>query len=93
MSFLGSYNCDKTPRPEQLGEERVYLAYASSSLFINQSSQDRNSSSMNQEAGSDAEVMAECCLFAYSTHLAQQKESQQHQFDVAPPAMEWALPS
>lgn len=75
MSFLGSYNCDKTPWPEQLGEQRVYLAYASTSQFFMQSSQDRNSNSMNQEAGSDAEVTEECCLLAYSPHLTKQKGS------------------
>ena len=39
----GYYCCDKTPRPKQLGEERVYLASFSTSLLIIEGSQDRDS--------------------------------------------------
>ena len=51
---------------KQHGEERVYLAYASTSLFIIEGSQDRN-----LEAGADAEAMEEYCLLDFSPWLAQ----------------------
>jgi hypothetical protein len=47
----------------QVGEERVYLAYTSTLLFITKGSQDRNSNragTWNQ----DAEAMEGCCLLA-----------------------------
>ena len=50
---------------KQLGEERVYLIYTSTSLFIIKGSQDRD-----LEAGADAEAMEGCCLLAYFPRLA-----------------------
>jgi hypothetical protein len=41
------YCCDETHVQKQLGKKTAYLAYASTSLFIINGSQDRNS---NQEA-------------------------------------------
>ena len=39
----GSYCCVKTSWPKHFGEERVYLAYISTSLFIIEGNQGRNS--------------------------------------------------
>ena len=50
----------------KFGEERVYLAYTSISLFIIEESQDRN-----LEAGTDAEAMEGCCLLACFSLLPQ----------------------
>ena len=42
---------------------KVYLAYISTTLFIAEGSQDRNSNKgRNLEAGPDAEAMEGCCL-------------------------------
>ena len=49
---------------KQLGEERVYLAYASIALFTTKGSQDRNSNSRNLKAGADAGAMDGGCLLA-----------------------------
>ena len=46
-------------------EERVHLAYTSTSLFIIGESQDRNSN-RNLEAGAVAEALEGCCLLACS---------------------------
>ena len=48
---LEGYYCRK--ERSRLGEERVYLAYASASQFIFKGSQGRNSNSRNLEAGAD----------------------------------------
>jgi hypothetical protein len=44
--------------PKQVGEERAYLAYTSTSLFIIKGSQDQNSKqSRNLVSGGDAEAI------------------------------------
>ena len=43
----------------------------STSLFITEGSQDRNSQGRNLEAGADTEAMEECCLLVDSPWLAQ----------------------
>jgi hypothetical protein len=43
--------------PKQLGEKRIYLPYASTSQFISERSQGRNSSSRNLETGADSKAM------------------------------------
>jgi hypothetical protein len=57
-SSYGSYCCDKTPWPKQLGEERVYLAYTSTSKEVRAGTE--------TEAGAEAEAMEGCCLLACS---------------------------
>jgi hypothetical protein len=50
----------------QFGEQRVYLAYTSTLLFIIKENQGRN-----LEVEIDPEGMVECCLLAYSLWLIQ----------------------
>lgn len=45
-----------TPTPKQLVEERIYLAYTSTALFITERSQELEQG-RNLEAGTDAEIM------------------------------------
>jgi len=54
---------------KQVGEERVYSAYTSTSLFITKGSQ--AGTHTGQEAGADAEVMKGCCLLDCFPWLAQ----------------------
>jgi hypothetical protein len=51
---------------KQVGEERVYLAYTSTLLFIT-----KEVSQAGQKAGADAEAMEECPLLACFHWLAQ----------------------
>jgi hypothetical protein len=52
---------------QQLGEERVSLASASTALLITKGSEDRNSKEVRiQEAGAGAEAMEGCYLLASS---------------------------
>jgi hypothetical protein len=61
----------KTPWTKtQDGEERVYLAYTSVSLFITEGSQDRAHTRQEPRAGAAAEAMEECCLQSCFTRLA-----------------------
>lgn len=54
----------------QVGEERMYLAYTSISLFIIEGGQQKFKQGRNMETGADAESMEECCLLACSQWLA-----------------------
>jgi hypothetical protein len=47
---------------KQVGEERVYLAYTSTMLFITKDV--RTGTPAGQEAGADAEAMEGCSLLA-----------------------------
>jgi hypothetical protein len=49
---------------KQVGEERVYLAYTSTLLFITKDV--RTGTQAGQKAGADAEVMEGCSFPAYS---------------------------
>jgi hypothetical protein len=52
---------------KQVGEERVYSAYISTSEFIIEGSPGSNSKQgRNLEAGANAEAMEGCCLLACS---------------------------
>ena len=52
---------------KQVVEERIYLDYTFTLLFITKGSHDRNSNlGMNLEARADAEIMEDCCLLACS---------------------------
>jgi hypothetical protein len=53
----------------QVGEERVYLAYTSTLLFITK--EVRTGTQAGQEAGADAEAMEGCSLLACFPWLAQ----------------------
>ena len=50
---------------QQVGEERVYLAYTSRSYSITRGSQ----AGWNLVTGADAEAMEGCCLLAFSPWL------------------------
>jgi hypothetical protein len=65
----GFYSCINIMTKKQIGEERVYLAYTSTLLFITKGSQDWKSS--RSEAGADAEAMEGCFLLACFPWLAQ----------------------
>jgi hypothetical protein len=54
---------------KQVGEERVYLAYTSTLLFITK--EVRTGTQAGQETGADAEAMEECSLLACFHWLAQ----------------------
>jgi hypothetical protein len=54
---------------KQVGEERVYLAYTSTLLFITK--EVRTGAQAGQEAGADAESMERCSLLACFPWLAQ----------------------
>jgi hypothetical protein len=54
---------------KQVGEERVYLAYTSTLLFITK--EVRTGTQASQEAGADAEAMEGCSLLACFPWLAQ----------------------
>ena len=54
---------------KQVGEERVYLAYTSTLLFISKGC--RTGTQAGQEAGADAEAMEGCSLLACFPWLAQ----------------------
>jgi hypothetical protein len=53
---------------KQSGEERVYLAYTSTTMFITKV---RTGPQAGQEAGADAEAMQGCSLLACFPWLAQ----------------------
>ena len=63
------------------GEERVYLAYASTSLFSTEGSQGRN-----LEAGADAGAMEGCCSWLASHDLLRllSYRTQDHQLRGSP---------
>jgi hypothetical protein len=54
---------------KQIGEERVYLAYISTLLFITK--EVRTGTQAGQEAGADAEAMEVCSLLACFHWLGQ----------------------
>jgi hypothetical protein len=51
-------------------EERVYLAYISTSQSTRRKSRQELKQGRNLKAGADAEAMEECCLLACSSSLS-----------------------
>ena len=87
----GYHCCDKTPRADQLGEERVYLAYASTSLSIIEGSQDGTLGA----GADDVEAMKGRCLLACCSGLAQLRcltEPRSTSPGMNPPKTAWATP-
>ena len=66
----GYYYCDKTSGPKQLGEERVYLDYASVCSSLKEV---RTGAGAEQEptSGAEADAMEEYYLLACSSWLTQ----------------------
>jgi hypothetical protein len=58
----GFYSCTNIMTKKQVGEERVYLTYTSTLLFITKEA--RIGTQAGQEAGADAEAMEGCSLLA-----------------------------
>jgi hypothetical protein len=65
----GFYSCTNIMTKKQVGEERVYSAYASTLLFITKEVRTRTQA--GQEAGADAEAMEGFYLLACFPCLAQ----------------------
>ena len=65
----GFYSCTNIRTKTQVGEERIYLAYTSTLLFITK--EVRTGTQAGQEAGADAEAMEGCYLLACFPWLAQ----------------------
>jgi hypothetical protein len=66
----GFYSCTNIMTKKQVGEERIYLAYTSTRLFITKGKL-KLTQGRNLEAGAVAEAMKGCCLLACFPWLAQ----------------------
>jgi hypothetical protein len=64
----GFYSCTNIMTKKQVGEERAYLAYTSTLLFITKEVRTRTQA--GQKAGADAEAMEGCSLLACLPWLA-----------------------
>lgn len=61
-----------TRTQKQVGQERVYLAYTSISMYITKGSRDPELKHIrNLEARADAQAMEECCLLTCVPWLVQ----------------------
>lgn len=70
QSRLGSYCCDKTLRPERLGEERIYFGLQVSGP-IPWLKKVRAGTEAGAWTGADTETHGRLLLSVYSTQLAQ----------------------